>query len=67
MVEDPLYVKIINEMKPGQPAISVRDAMTRWDYSESHTRRVMDWMAGEEQPPTMKKLTSVSPHRWERI
>lgn len=65
--DDPLYVKIIDELKPGDPPISVRDAMVRWNYSESHTRRQMDWMAEQQQPPTMRKLSNVSPFQWERI
>jgi hypothetical protein len=67
MITDPLYVKIADELKPGQPAVSVQDAMTRWGNSDGHTRRVMDWMADQQQPPTLKKLTGVSPYQWERI
>ena len=65
--DGPLYHKIIDDMKPGDPAVSVQDAMARWKYSDGHTRRVMDWMADQQQPPTMRKLINTSPFRWERI
>jgi hypothetical protein len=65
--DGPLYVKIIDELKLGDPPVSVRDAMARWNYSEGHARRVMGWMADQQQPPTMRKLSNVSPSQWERI
>jgi hypothetical protein len=70
MTTDPLFVKITKEFKLGQPALSVRDAMARWHYSDGHTRRVMDWMScphPQYPSPLLKKDTSASPYRWERI
>jgi hypothetical protein len=65
--DDPLYVKITNDLRPGAAPISVQDATERWGYSEGHTRRVMDWMAEQQQPHTMRRLPDSSPHKWERI
>ncbi len=67
MVTDPLYVKIISEMKPGDLPITAKDAMDRWGYGPSHTRSVINWMTDQQQPPTMQKLSDASPYQWERI
>ena len=67
MNEDPLYQKIIDEFQPGDPPLSVKDAMERWGYGDSHTRSVMDWMADRQQPPVLRKLPGISPYKWERI
>jgi hypothetical protein len=67
MYADPLYLKLRNELKPGQEPISVADVRTRWGYAESHSRSVLGWMANEQQPPTMRRLPDVMPQRWERI
>ena len=45
MNSDPLYVKIKDEVKPGDPPMSAFDAIDRFGYSASHTRAVINWMA----------------------
>ncbi|MGU3540996.1 hypothetical protein [Methylobacterium sp. A54F] len=67
MQDDPLYQKIYDDTKPGDPPFTTSDAVARWGYSTGHTHRVLDWMAGSQQPPLMDKNTTVSPYQWERI
>ena len=67
MDDDPLYEKIVDDFQPGDPPLSVQEAMKRWGYSDGHTRRVMDWMADRQQPPVLRKRPGVSPYEWERI
>jgi hypothetical protein len=66
MLTDPLYLKIIRELTKGQ-AVSVQQAMAPWDYSESHTRRLLNWMADQQLHATIKKLTAALPFQWERL
>jgi hypothetical protein len=65
-VDDPLYIKIIADLQIHHP-VSVQDAVGVWGYSEGHTRRVIGWMADQQQPPTMRKIPNTSPMKWERI
>lgn len=67
MQDDSLYQKMHDAFLVGQQPITVRDAVGRWDCSEGHTRRVMDWMADQQQPPLLRKLPGISPYQWERI
>ncbi len=67
MQDDPLYVEITRDMKPGDPSITVKDATARWKRSDSHTRRVLDWMTHLEKPPTMTEVPGSQPKAWERI
>jgi hypothetical protein len=66
MITDPLYLKITNDLQPGQAPVTLQDARKRWGYLESYSENVMNWMA-DQQPPTMKRLPYTLPHQWQRI
>jgi hypothetical protein len=44
MITDPLYLKITNDLQPGQPPVTLQDARKRWGYLESYSENVMNWM-----------------------
>jgi hypothetical protein len=66
MITDTLYLKIRDDLKPGQAPVTLQDARRRWGYVESYAQEVMNWMA-DQQPPTMMRLPNTSPLQWQRI
>jgi hypothetical protein len=66
MITDLLYLKISNDLQPGEAPITLQEVKRRWGYVESHSRDVMNWMA-DQQPPTMKRLPNTFPHQWQRV
>ena len=62
-----LYQRITEQMRPGDPAVTAADVSARFACSESHARSVMDWMANEQQPPTMAQFFGASPMQWRRV
>lgn len=65
-INNPLYLKIMAGVAIGQQ-ISVQYVASHFNYTDGHTRRVMNWMSGQQQPPTLRKIPNTSPTMWVRI
>ncbi len=61
---EPLYKRIEQRLRPGDPSVTAQAVATMFGCSESHARDTLEWMA-RQPAPKLSAVPGSKPKQWQ--